>query len=67
MKPYGVNQAHILTLIKKLIIKILNVKLVVLLEYQNMKTFLQKAMFQIDLKKFLLQQKLKILFYGHIL
>ena len=67
MKPYGVNQAHILTLIKKLIIKILNVKSVVLLEYQNMKTFLQKAMFQIDLKKFLLQQKLKILFYGHIL
>ena len=67
MKPYGVNQAHILTLIKKLIIKILNVKSVVLLEYQNMKTFLQKAMFQIDLKKFLILQKLKILFYGHIL
>ena len=28
-------------------------KLVILLEYQNIKTFLQKAMFQIDLKKFL--------------
>ena len=66
MKPCGVNQARILTLVKKLIIKILNVKLVVLLEYQNMKTFLQKAMFQIDLKKFLLLQELKILFYGHI-
>ena len=28
-------------------------KLVILLEYQNIKTFLQKAMFQIGLKKFL--------------
>ena len=35
-------------------IKILNLKLVILLEYQNIKTFLQKAMFQISLKKFLL-------------
>ena len=32
---------------------ILNLKLVILLEYQNTKTFLQKAMFQIALKKFL--------------
>ena len=30
---------------KKLIINILNLKLVVLLEYQNIKRFLQKAMF----------------------
>ena len=36
-------------------------------EYQNIKTFLQKAMFQIGLKKFLLLQKLKILFRGHML
>ena len=28
-------------------------KVVILLEYQNIKTFLQKAMFQISLKKFL--------------
>ena len=28
-------------------------KVVILLEYQNIKTFLQKAMFQIGLKKFL--------------
>ena len=33
--------------------KILNLKLVILLEYQNIKTFLQKSMFQIGLKKFL--------------
>ena len=38
-------------LVKKLIIKILNLKLVILLEYQNVKTFLHKAMFQIGLKK----------------
>ena len=37
--------------VKKLIIKILNLKLVILLEYQNTKTFLQKAIFQICLKK----------------
>ena len=36
-------------------------------EFQNIKTFLQKAMFQIGLKKFLLLQKLKILFRGHML
>ena len=37
--------------VKKLIIKIINLKLVILLEYQNTKTFLQKAIFQIRLKK----------------
>ena len=39
----------------------------VLLEYQNTKTFLQKDTFQIDVKKYLLLQKLKILFRGHML
>ena len=53
MKPIDVNQAHILTLVKKLMIKILNLKLIILLQYQNIKTFLQKAMFQIGLKRFL--------------
>ena len=48
-------------------IKILNLKLVILIEYKNIKTFLQKAIFQIGLKKFLLLQKLKILFCGHML
>ena len=32
---------------------ILNLKLLVLLEFQNIETFLQKAMFQIDLKNVL--------------
>ena len=53
--------------VKKLIIKILNVKLGILLEYQNIKAFLQEAMFQIDVKKFLWLKKLKTLFLGHIL
>ena len=38
-----------------------------MLECQNIKAFLQKAMFQIDLKKFLLLQNLKVLFRGHML
>ena len=47
--------------------KILNLELVILLEYQNIKTFLQKAMFEIGLNTFLLLQKLNILFRGHML
>ena len=43
MKPVDENQAHILTLVKKLVMKVLNLKLVILLEYQNIKIFLQKA------------------------
>ena len=37
------NQTHILTLIKKVMIKILNSKLAILLEYQIMKIFLVKV------------------------
>ena len=48
-------------------IKILDFKLKILLDYQNIKTFLQKAMFQIGQKKFLLLKKLKTLFRGHML
>ena len=48
-------------------IKTLNLKLLILLEYQNIKTFLQKAMFQIGLKKFLRLKKLKTLCRGHVL
>ena len=60
------NQALILTLVKKLTIKILNLKLVnKLKKYQNIITFLEKAMFQIGLRKFLRLKKLKTLFCGH--
>ena len=47
MKP------HILTLVKNLMIKILNLKLVILLEYKITKTFLLKVTLQIGVKKFL--------------
>ena len=53
MKPVDVNQAHILTLVQKIIIKTLNLKLVIFLECQNIKIFLQKVTLQISLKKFL--------------
>ena len=46
MKSADVNSnSYILTLVKKLIFNILNFKFVMVLEYQNIKTFFQKAMF----------------------
>ena len=58
-----------LILAQKLIIKILNFKLLILLEYQYIykKTFLQNTMFQIGLNRFLSLQKLTILYLGHML
>ena len=47
--------------------KILNLKLVTMLKFQNTKTFLLKDMLQIGQKKFLLLVKLKIQFLGHML
>ena len=44
---------YILTLLKKLIIKILNLKLVIMLKYQNTKTFSLKDILQIGLKTIL--------------
>ena len=45
--------------------KIPNIKFVILLEYQNVKTFLPKSMFQMGLKKFLRLKKIKALCRGH--
>ena len=42
---------HILNLLKKLMIKILDLKLVIMSAYQNTKTFLLKDILQIGLKK----------------
>ena len=53
MKPVDLNETHILTLVKKLIIKSLNLKLLILIEYQNIKILLQKAALQIGLKTIL--------------
>ena len=38
-----------------------------MLEYRNVKTFLQKSMFKIVLQKFFWLKKLKILCHGHML
>ena len=54
-----------LNTMKILIKMILNLKLVTMLEFQNIKTFLLKDMLQIGQKKFLLLVKLKIQFLGH--
>ena len=43
-------------------IKILTLKLEILLEYQNIKTFLQNVMLQIRLKKVFVVTKVKIIF-----
>ena len=55
------------SVIKKVIKKIVNLKLVVLLEYQNIKIILQKFTLHIGLKKFLWLKILKILYPGLIL
>ena len=47
--------------------KILNLKLVTMLEFQNIKTFLLKDMLQIGRKKFMLLVKLKAQFLGLML
>ena len=72
MKPVDVKSSIYINSKKEIkyegSVKIVDLKLVILLEYQNTKTFLKKAVFQIGLKKFLLLQKLKkILFRGHML
>ena len=51
--------------IKILIKKILILKLVNMLEFQDIKIFLLKDILQIGQKKFLLLVKLKIQFLGH--
>ena len=50
VKPVDVKSNTLLTLVKKLMMKILNLIFGVLLEYQNIKIFLQSAKFQISWK-----------------
>ena len=58
---------HTRNTIKIQIKKILNLKLVIMLEFQNIKTFLPKDLLPIGQKKFLLLVKLKIQFLGLML
>ena len=49
MKPVEVKS---ITLVKQLMVRLQNLKLGILIEYQNIKIFLQKTMFKVGLKKF---------------
>ena len=53
MDPFEVKDNTYIDSVKEAIIKILNLKLVIMLEYQNTKTYLLKDIVQTDLKKFL--------------
>ena len=53
MMSIDAKSSTYLTLVQKIIIKIINFKLVTMREYQNIKSFLRKFMLQIGLKKFL--------------
>ena len=59
MKLVDTKSTHILPLVKKLMMKIRNLKLVILLEYQNIEIFLQKVTLQIGLKKIFVIKKVK--------
>ena len=67
MKPTDVTDDSYANKMKILIKKILNLKLVTMLEFQNIKTFLLKDILQIGQKKFLLLIKLKMQFLGLML
>ena len=67
MKPADVTGDSYVKYVKDLNKKILNLKLVTTLEFQNIKTILLKDMLQIGPKKFLLLVKLKIQFLGLML
>ena len=67
MKPTDVTDNSYANKMKILIKKILNLKLVTMLEFQNRKTFLLKDTLQIGQKKFLLLAGLKIQFCGVML
>ena len=68
MKPFDVKSNTYLNSKKEVNNEdLLNLKLVIMLEFQNTKTFFLKDTLQIGLKKFLLLAKLKIQFLGHML
>ena len=67
IKPIEVTDDYYAEYNENFFKKILNLKLVTMLEFQNIKTFLQKDVLQIDQKKFLLLIKLKIQFLGLML
>ena len=67
MKPIEVTSDSYAEYNEDLNKKILNLRLVIMLEFQSIKTFLLKDILQIGQKKFLLLVKLKIQFLGLML
>ena len=67
MKPIDVTSGSYAEYNKDFNAKIINLKLVTMLEFQNIKTFLLKDTLQIGQKKFLLLVKSKIQFLGLML
>ena len=67
MKPLTLRVIVMLNTMKIKMKKILNLNLVTMLEFQNIKTFLLKDILQIGQKKFLLLIKLKTQFLGLML
>ena len=67
MKPIVVkDNIYISILRKKLMIRIQNLKLVIMLEFLHTKIFLLKEIHQLSLKKLLLLGKLKIQVHGYM-
>ena len=67
MKPIDITDDYYVECNEDFNKKILNLTLVIMLEFQNIKTFLLKDILQIGQKKFLLLIKLKIQFLGLML
>ena len=67
MHPMALHLILMLNAVKILMKKILNSKLVIMLGFQNTKTFLLKDTLKIGQKKFLLLAELKIQFLGHVI
>ena len=65
IKPTDIKKT-LLTLISKIIITILNLKLVIMWKYQNRKIIFVESYTPIGQKKFLWLNKLKILYHGHM-
>ena len=66
MKPFDVNPITYIDLGIEKMIKILNLKLLTLQEYQNIKIFMQKVIFQIAVNTFLRFEIVIILCRGHM-
>ena len=67
MKPVDVKLNTYIRSSRDKIIKILNLKFVILIEYWNIKIFLWKVSLKIGQKKFFWLKKLETLYRGHVI